>query len=95
MSTKIWIGFFSLWLLILTGVFTPFTQSPGLIQAFRTRSQLAELQTRLASVEESNEMLEAAIQLLQSNPDEQERQIRSKLGYVHKGDLVLVFHDGN
>jgi cell division protein FtsB len=84
-----WLIFFSLWALVLTGLFDPWIQSPGLRQWFRVRETLSDRRQEIAEIEARSTLLRQVASQLEANPVAQEREIRKVLGFL--GDHEVVF----
>jgi len=88
---RIWIGFFGLWLTLLTGALTPWTGGPGLIQwwqiselAQSRQETIVQLETRI--LELSTEQVR-----LEKSPVAQRREIRKVLGYLAADEILFDF----
>jgi hypothetical protein len=74
---------------LLTGIFEPTLQSPGLKQWVRVQSSLADRRQEIADIESRSKFLTQVAEQLESNPYAQEREIRKILGFL--GDHEVVF----
>jgi hypothetical protein len=88
---RVWIGFFGLWLTLLTGALSSWTGGPGLIQWWRiselaqTRQEtIVQLETRI--LELSTEQVR-----LEKSPVAQRREIRKVLGYLASDEILFDF----
>ncbi len=88
---KIWLAFFALWALFLSGVFNSFFGPPGAIQAFRLSRLLNSKQVRLAVLEEDQVKIEEESLRLEKSRLAQEREIRKTLGYAGKDEIIFDF----
>ena len=86
---KLWFAFFGLWLLLISGLFDFWIQSPGLKQWIQVEWLLKGKSQEIAAIEAKSESMKNAIHQLESNPIAQEREIRKVLGYL--GDQEIVF----
>ncbi|MCM0605676.1 MAG: septum formation initiator family protein [Xanthomonadaceae bacterium] len=90
-ANKVWMVVFGLWILILTGIFTPFTDTPGLTQWMRLRSLLNQKRQKIAELDGRHEYLSLEVERLEKSAAHQEREIRKVLGYVAPGELIFDF----
>ena len=88
---KIWLFFFGFWALVLTGMFDPWIQSPGLKQWIRVRTALQDRRQEISDVEARSTMLRQVASQLESNPIAQEREIRKVLGFLGEHEVVFDF----
>jgi hypothetical protein len=86
---RAWAFFFGFWALLLTGMFEPTIQSPGLKQWIRVKTALQAKRQDIADTEARSELLQVIAEQLESNPYAQEREIRKVLGFL--GDQEVVF----
>ncbi len=86
---RIWLGFFGIWLILLSGLLDFWLQSPGLKQWYRVAATLNERRQEIGGIEERSEYLHQVARELESNTVAQEREIRKVLGYL--GDQEAVF----
>lgn len=88
---RLWIGFFTIWLVLLTGVLDFWFHSPGLKQWYQVEANLRIYRQEIAEIEaKTNRELEVAHQL-EGNSIAQEREIRKVLGYLGEQELVFEF----
>lgn len=88
---QLWGYFFGFWILILTGIFTPFTGTPGLTQWMRLRSLLDQKNQKIAELDSRHAYLSLEVERLEKSQAAQEREIRKVLGYVAPGELIFDF----
>ena len=86
---RVWIGLFALWALVLTGVFSQFTSTPGVWQAWQLERMVDNREEQLAQLEARTQQLERDRKLLETSPVAQEREARRVLGYVAPDELVF------
>ena len=86
-----WLSFFSLWILFLSGILTPFLGSPGILQALQLKTYFHKKNEQLRKFQmELSQLQKDSTELLQ-NPHIQEKEIRTTLGYTGKNDLIFDF----
>jgi hypothetical protein len=90
-SHKLWLFFFSFWALMLTGMFDPWIQSPGLKQWVRVRTTLQERRYEISEIEARSTTLHQVASQLEFNPIAQEREIRKVLGFLGAHEVVFDF----
>jgi cell division protein FtsB len=90
-----WIGFFGVWLFILSGISTGFLGSPGIIQAIRLSSLLRVKKEALAMSLKETRNLEFDVNQLEKNRYVQQREIRRILGYAASDEIVFDFSTAN
>lgn len=90
---RLWIAVFVVWGIILTGVFAGFFGPPGIVQAVRLRSLLAQKTGKTALIETEIARLDAEIKRLEKSTVAQEREVRRVLGYVGSDELVFDFKE--
>jgi cell division protein FtsB len=82
---------FSLWAVVLSGIFEQTFSSPGVLQALELRGLLEDKQVQVASLEGEIRALEEQIRLLEKNDIAIEREIRRTLGYAASDELIYDF----
>jgi len=88
-TNRLWIAFFAIWCLLLTGVLDFWFQSPGLKQWMKLETSVSHRRQEIADIEAQSAMLNEVARQLDSNSVAQEREIRKVLGYL--GDQEVVF----
>ncbi len=88
---RVWLSFFGIWLLLLSGILDFWIQSPGAKQWYRVSSMLRERRREIETVEARSAYLNQVARELQSNPVAQEREIRKVLGYLNDQEAVFEF----
>ncbi|NDF13706.1 hypothetical protein EB061_00045 [bacterium] len=88
---KVWIAFFSIWVVLLTGALDFWIQSPGLKQWWRVNTMLDVRRQEIDKVEEKTVLLQQVLRELQENPIAQEREVRKILGYLGEQEVVFEF----
>lgn len=63
----------------------------GLLDWRRMLRQTEELQAKIEGAEKTRRELENSIEQLQTNPVEQEKIVRSRLGYVRANETIVEF----
>jgi hypothetical protein len=86
-----WLLLVATWVLLLSGVLSEFTGSPGLLQASRLRGLLETKNTELTDLDIQMSKLEGERLRLEGSPLAQEREIRRVLGYAAPGELIFDF----
>lgn len=86
-----WISFFSIWILLLTGVAFDYTSTPGMIQGLRLKALLSRKALQLAELEANLADLQWEHELFTRDASRQAAEIRQKLGYVGRDELVFDF----
>jgi hypothetical protein len=86
-----WLLFFGVWLLLITGLLDFWLKSPGLKQWHQVESALKDRRQEIADVEARTELLTNIAHQLEFNPVAQEREIRKVLGYLGENELVFEF----
>jgi hypothetical protein len=86
-----WLILFALWSLLLTGVFSNFIGSPGIIQAQRLSNLLSLKMNHLNQTRDELQKLQSESQLLETNRFTQEKEIRRVLGYAAPDELIFDF----
>ncbi len=82
---------FSVWALVLSGLFDQTFSSPGVLQALELRSLLSEKQSQVAALEAELRSLEEQYQRLDKNEVAIEREIRKTLGYAASDEIIFDF----
>jgi hypothetical protein len=88
---KLWLIFFGVWLIFLTGLLDPVVGSPGLKQWYKVKSSLNLRRQEVDEVEARSNLLRDAAKQLESNSVAQEREIRRVLGYLGEQEVVFEF----
>ncbi|MEN9722719.1 MAG: Septum formation initiator [Pseudomonadota bacterium] len=88
---RFWIGLFSCWVLLLSGVFSSWFGGPGLLQWWRLERLLSQKQAHLTEVENEVLALSSEQTRLERSPATQHREIRRVLGYVRPDEMVFDF----
>lgn len=95
MITRIWIAFFGIWLVFLSGAMAGTLGGalggPGALQAYRLYSLLQDKRAKLKQIETSVNGLEQESARLEGNKAVQRREIRRVLGYAAPDELVFDF----
>ncbi len=91
-SVYAWVGFFIIWLTILSGVFSKISSSPGLLQLVRLKTLIQERHIDVAKMEAQRVDLERQIKNIDQNPYLQEKMIREILGYARKDEIIFDFN---
>lgn len=86
---QIWLGFFGVWSLLLSGLLDFWVQSPGLKHWAKVGNTLKERRQEISAVEARTVLFQSMARQLETNSVAQEREIRKVLGYL--GDQELVF----
>ncbi len=89
---KAWLGFFCVWLVLLSGLLDFWFQSPGLKAWFKVKDSLNDRRDEIASVEAKTLILHEVSRQLDSNAVAQEREIRKVLGYLGENEVVFEFN---
>jgi cell division protein FtsB len=90
-ATRIWIAVFAGWGLLLTGAFSQWVGSPGVLQAVRLSNLLQSKQVQAESLEKQIATLEAERVRLEKSPAAQEQEIRRTLGYAAPDEIIFDF----
>ena len=90
--TTLWLAVFSVWLLLLTGILSDFTGTPGLLQSFRLRNLLEDRRIQVAALEHTMLDLEQEHVLLEKDAKYQAAEIRRVLGYIGPDEIVFDFN---
>jgi hypothetical protein len=88
---QIWLGFFGIWTLLLTGALGSWVNSPGLKQWHSVSEALSQRRQEIADVETESATLTHTAHQLEVNSVAQEREIRKVLGYLGEQELVFEF----
>ncbi len=78
-------------LLVSVMVFFTFFGDKGLLQVYRLKKELREIERGNRELEKENEGLKAEIHRLRTNRDYVEELARRELGLVKKGEVVYQF----
>ena len=87
-----WGIFFLIWIIFLSGIFSNWIDSPGILQAFQAKVLLSHQRQAYAKAKERAQKLSKQARHLKTNPFAQEREVRSVLGYVQDDELVFDFN---
>lgn len=88
---RLWVGFFVFWFVMLTGIFSQWTGTPGIKQWFEIHTHLSEKKQEIERVEAESTSLKNSEYQLENNPVAQEREIRKVLGFVDQNEIVFEF----
>jgi hypothetical protein len=91
--SRIWLGFFAIWIILLSGLLDHFVHSPGLKQWYQVESSLRDARQEIATIESKTTLQLQVAHQLENNVVAQEREVRKVLGYL--GDQELVFEFQN
>jgi cell division protein FtsB len=87
----LWVAFFGVWLVLLTGVLHPWISPPGVLQQARLSSLLRSQEDQIQQLEAQISTLEAdQLQMSQSSVV-QEREVRRVLGFLKDDEIVFDF----
>jgi cell division protein FtsB len=89
--SRLWLGLFAIWGLMLTGVLASFVGSPGVIQLVRLKNLLDAKQTRLTQIQSEIDQLESERASLEKSHVAQQREIRKVLGYAAQDEIIFEF----
>ncbi len=89
--TKIWLGVFSVWILLVTGFASHWTRSPGLIQFLRLKVLHQEKLNSLNAFERETARLTAVKTALERDTVTQEATVRTVLGYARRDEIIFDF----
>jgi cell division protein FtsB len=78
-------------LLISVMIFFAFFGNKGLLQVYRLRKELKEIERANTDLQRENERLKAEIEHLRTNKKYIEELARRELGLVKKGEIVYQF----
>lgn len=87
----LWILGFGCWALVLSGVLTQITGSPGTLQLIRLQNLLYAKQNKIRKIQDDLQQLEKQASLLEKNKVTQVREIRRVLGYAAEDELIFNF----
>ena len=90
-ANRVWISIFAIWTLFLSGAFSHFVGSPGVIQAVRLKLMLDAKNRAVKNLQDSVMDLEAQANLLEKSRTAQQREIRSTLGYAASDEIIFDF----
>lgn len=88
---KVWIGFFCVWMVLLTGILDFWIKTPGLKQLWRVNSMLSSRHQEIEGIESKTVLLNQISRELLDNPIAQEREVRKILGYLGEQEVVFEF----
>ncbi len=89
---KVWLGIFSIWGVILTGVFHYWVGSPGALQSLRLNHLLESKQEHLSKIQDEIKALQAEAHQLDRSKVVQQREIRRVLGYTAHDEIIFDFN---
>lgn len=89
MIKKLWLGFFGVWLILVSGLLDFGNKSPGLKQWLQVELLVRERRQEIADIEAKSETFKNVIYQLEHNPIAQEREIRKVLGYLGNQEIVF------
>jgi hypothetical protein len=89
---RLWVTFFALWAIFLSGALAGFVGTPGAIQAIHLKSLLNEKQARLAEIQAGIDHLQSEASELERSKVVQRREIRRVLGYAAGDELIFDFN---
>jgi len=81
------------WTLILTGGFSQWVDSPGVLQYWELQDLLKQRREAASLVESNLQSLAEAHAALETDSLTQKREIRKVLGYVGADEIVFEFSD--
>ncbi len=88
---RVWLVFFGIWFLMLTGTIDFWVQSPGLKQWYKVQNTLSVRRQEIGDVEVRSASLHQIAKQLENNPVAQEREVRRVLGYLGEREVVFEF----
>jgi hypothetical protein len=88
---RVWLFFFGVWLILLSGVLDFWLKTPGLKQWYRVGATLEERRQEIGVIESRSAYLNHVARELNSNPIAQEREVRKVLGYLGEQEAVFEF----
>jgi cell division protein FtsB len=86
---KLWMGFFTIWLILVSGLLDFWIQSPGLKQWLQVELLVQKKRQEIAEIETKSDSAKNIIHQLETNPVAQEREIRKVLGYLGEQEVVF------
>src|SRR4051812_32178107 len=86
-----WIGFFGVWLFLLSGILSGFLGTPGILQAIRLKGFLELKKEQLSKSRREVRNLEFDTDQLEKNHYVQQREIRRILGYAASDEIIFDF----
>ena len=89
---RVWLCFFAIWMVLLTGLLVFWFHSPGLKQWYQVESSLNGLRQEIAAIEAKTTLQLTVAHQLENNSVAQEREIRKVLGYLGEQELVFEFN---
>jgi cell division protein FtsB len=94
-ANRAWIGIFAIWALFLSGAFSRFVGSPGVVQAIRLKVMLDAKNKSVKNMQDAVMQLQAQADLLEKSRTAQQREIRSTLGYAGKDEIIFDFSNAD
>ena len=88
---RLWLGFFAIWIILLTGCLDFWFHSPGLKQWYQVESNLHGVRQEIAAIEAKTNLQLSVAHQLENNVAAQEREVRKVLGYLGEQELVFEF----
>ena len=88
---KMWLGFFGIWLILVSGLLDFWIKSPGLKQWLQVELLVRNKRQEIAEIEAKSDSFKNIIHQLENNPIAQEREIRKVLGYLGEHEIVFEF----
>ena len=88
---QLWTAFFTLWGLFLSGLFSQWTGSPGILQAVQLKAHLDQKKELLAASEAEVASLIAEQKRYREDSRIQELEIRKVLGYAANDEVIFEF----
>lgn len=92
---QLWLALFGLWLVLLSGWFHPWIESPGIQQAIELKAHLAQRKEDVKALDQRLSRLENRARDLKLNPQIQSSEIRRVLGFVSADEIVFDFVPSN
>ena len=89
--TLFWVGFFAIWLLLLSGTLPYQENRPGVLQVFELKKHLQSQESSLTELDQRVHDTQKEIDEFNKNTVLQEQEIRRVLGYTAKNELVFYF----
>jgi hypothetical protein len=86
-----WLLFFGVWLVLITGLLDFWMKSPGLKQWYQVENTLKDRRQEIVDIEARTDLLNNIAHQLEFNSVAQEREIRKVLGYLGENELVFEF----
>ena len=91
MKSKLWLWIFAVWFTFLSGVFSQFVGTPGVLQALRLNTLLQDKQSAITQLESQVHKLQVEGTLVEKSRSVQEREIRRVLGYAAADEIIFDF----